>query len=194
MIELSRVIFVASSIYLVLLVLRIMSSWLRGANMEGATDLLRRATDPYLQFFARMRILQTSGGLDLPALAGLAVMIMIVTVTRALSQGAEPSLALVGLIIAIVVLQMARWVTLIFLLATVGHFIMLRFVGRTDSPVARMIEAISRPPVNLIQRYIPLGPTRNEDGYLILAIVLCFAGWIAVQVLGGLLAPVATPA
>jgi len=141
-----------------------------------------------------MRILQTSGGLDLPALAGLAVMIMIVTVTRALSQGAEPSLALVGLIIAIVVLQMARWVTLIFLLATVGHFIMLRFVGRTDSPVARMIEAISRPPVNLIQRYIPLGPTRNEDGYLILAIVLCFAGWIAVQVLGGLLAPVATPA
>jgi hypothetical protein len=200
MIDFFRVLSVASRIYLALLLLRMMSSWLRGASLggvtdlvRGATDLLRRATDPYLQFFARARFLQTSGGLDLPALAGLAVMIMVVTVSGALAQGAEPTWALVGLIIAAVLLQMTRWVVLIFLFSTVGNFIMLRFVGRTDSPLARLIEALARPPVQLVQRYVRLGPTRNEDGYLMLAMGLCFAAWIVVQILGALLSRVALP-
>ena len=179
-----------ASIYLMLLVLRFITSWLRGPSQVGAADLLRRVTDPYLRFFASVVPSRAAGGLDMSALVAFAVLMLAREIFQFGAAGFDLTLRLMGWLAALVVMQIVRWIATIFLLATLAQWWMVRFVGRSDSPLARVTEAISRPSLNLAQRYFRLGPGKDEDVYLLMAALASGVVTVAVWVLYGIVASV----
>ena len=185
--QLFQILSVATSIYLVLLILRIVTSWLRGPSLGGPNDLLRKVTDPYLRFFASIVPARAAAGLDISSLVGLGVLIVARTIFQAGAAGVDLTLRLIAWVTALVLVGMSRWIAVIFLLATLAQWWMARYVGGTGSPVARVTEAISRPPLTLVQRYLRLGPGKDEDTYLLVASVACGLATVALWLLYGAL-------
>jgi uncharacterized protein YggT (Ycf19 family) len=185
-----RVINAALIIYMVLIVLRIMSSWLRGANLgpwvNTLTRYLHQATDPYLQLFARFGFLRSSG-LDFTPMAGIFVLVIAAEMTRRLAtqQQVTPEYFLGVTVYA--AWRMVSIVLLVLLVACVARFVSLRFLGRVDSPVSRITEALSAAPVRGVARFINLREHGSELNYLLVAIVVLFGLWIAGRVLAGFL-------
>lgn len=187
-----RVIHVALIVYLLLIVLRIMSSWLGGTAPSDAvrtvTHYLRQATDPYLQLFYRFSFLR-SGGLDFTPMAGVFVLVVAAEMTR---QLADQQQVTGGFFLGVAVFaawRMLSIVILVFLVACIARFVTLRFLGRTDTPLARMVQALTQAPLRAVARYLPLGEHGSEVNYLLVTSVLLFGIWIAGRVVAGLLVP-----
>ncbi len=188
--EFFRVINIALVIYLVLIVLRIMASWLRGvapgsAGAGGAADAiahyLRQATDPYLQMFYRFTFLR-AGGMDFTPLAGIFVLVVAAEMTRQLANQQQVTIGYFLGVSVFAAWRMASIVVLVFLVACVARFVTLRFLGRTDTPMARMVSALADAPVRAVARHIPLRESGSEANYLLVTIVILFALWIAGRV------------
>ena len=183
--EFFRVINIALVCFMVLIVLRIMSTWFRGAAGDSAagtiSHYLRQLTDPYLQIFYRFTFLR-AGGMDFTPLAGIFVLVVASEMTRQLANQQQVT---VGYFLGVSVFaawRMASIVVLVFLVACVARFVTLRFLGRTDTPIARMVNALAQAPVRAVSRYISLRESGSEANYLLVTIVILFAVWIAGRV------------
>jgi YggT family protein len=177
-----RVINVALIIYLLLIVLRIMASWFRGVAPGAAANTLinylRQATDPYLQLFYRFTFLRT-GGMDFTPLAGIFVLVVASEMTRQLATQQQVTAGYFLGVSVFAAWRMASVIVLVFLVACVARFVTLRFLGRTDTPLARMVQALAQAPVRTVARYIALGESGSEANYLLIAICILFGIWIA---------------
>ena len=183
--EFFQVINIALVCFMVLIVLRIMSTWFRGAGGDGAagtiSHYLRQITDPYLQLFYRFSFLR-AGGMDFTPLAGIFVLVVASEMTRRLAGQQEVT---VGYFLGVSIFaawRMASIVVLVFLVACVARFVTLRFLGRTDTPIARMVQALAQAPVRVVSRYVSLREGGSEANYLLVTIVILFAVWIAGRV------------
>jgi uncharacterized protein YggT (Ycf19 family) len=183
--EFFRVINIALIIYLLLIVLRIMASWFRGVAPGTAantlTNYLRQATDPYLQLFYRFTFLRTAG-MDFTPLAGIFVLVVASEMTRQLATQQRVTAGYFLGVSVFAAWRMVSIIVLVFLVACVARFVTLRFLGRTDSPMARMVQALAQAPVRTVARYITLGESGSEANYLLITIFILFGIWIAGRV------------
>lgn len=188
--EFFRVINAALIVYLLLIVLRIMSTWLGGMAPGGAartfTHYLRQATDPYLQLFYRFSFLR-AGGLDFTPMAGVFVLVVASEMTRQLANAEQVTAGDFLGVAVFAAWRMASVVLLMFLVACIARFAILRFLGRTDTPLARMVQALSQAPVRAVARYVPLGEHGSEVNYLLVTSVLLFGIWVVGRVVTDLL-------
>lgn len=180
-----RVINIALVCYMVLIVLRIMSTWIRGPAADGVagtvSHYLRQLTDPYLQMFHRFTFLR-AGGMDFTPLAGIFVLVVASEMTRQLANQQQVSMGYFLGVSIFAAWRMASIVVLVFLVACVARFVTLRFLGRTDTPIARMVGALAQAPVRAVSRYISLRESGTEANYLLVTIVILFGVWIAGRV------------
>ena len=180
-----RVINIALVCFMVLIVLRIMSTWFRGTAEDGAVNTvshyLRQITDPYLQLFHRFTFLR-AGGMDFTPLAGIFVLVVASEMTRQLANQQQVTMGYFLGVSLFAAWRMASIVVLVFLVACVARFVTLRFLGRTDTPIARMVSTLAQAPVSVVSRYISLREAGSEVNYLLLTIVILFATWIAGRV------------
>lgn len=180
-----RVINVALIAYLLLIVLRSMSSWLRGMAPGTAANTvanyLRQVTDPYLQLFHRFSFLR-AGGMDFTPLAGIFVLVVAAEMTRQLANQQQVTAGYFLGVTVFAAWRMVSVVVLVFLVACVARFVILRFLGRTDTPLARMVQVLTQAPVRTVARYVPLGEHGSEANYLLLASVMLFGIWIVGRV------------
>ena len=180
-----RVINIALVCFMVLIVLRIMSTWFRGTAEDGAVNTvshyLRQITDPYLQLFHRFTFLR-AGGMDFTPLAGIFVLVVASEMTRQLANQQQVTMGYFLGVSLFAAWRMASIVVLVFLVACVARFVTLRFLGRTDTPIARMVSTLAQAPVSVVSRYISLREAGSEVNYLLLTIVILFAIWIAGRV------------
>lgn len=187
-----RVINAALIVYLLLIVLRIMSSWLGGMAPGSAagtfTHYLRQATDPYLQLFYRFSFLR-AGGLDFTPMAGVFVLVVAAEMTRQLANEEQVTAGSFLGVAVFAAWRMASIVLLMFLVACIARFAILRFLGRTDTPLARMVQALSQAPVRAVARYVPLGEHGSEANYLLVTGVLLFGAWVVGRVVTAWLVP-----
>ena len=185
-----RVINVALIIYLLLIVLRIMASWFRGVAPGDAVNTfvnyLRQVTDPYLQLFYRFTFLR-AGGMDFTPMAGIFVLVVATEMTRQLANQQRVTAGYFLGVSVFAAWRMASIIVLVFLVACVARFVTLRFLGRTDTPMARMVQALAQAPVRAVARYIPLGENGSEANYLLITIVMLFGIWIVGRVVTGFL-------
>jgi YggT family protein len=61
-------------VYMILLVLRILLSWIRGVVLGKSWELLVRVTDPYLSLFSRIRFLR-QGLFDFTPIAAIRLLL-----------------------------------------------------------------------------------------------------------------------
>ena len=183
--EFFQVINIALICYMALIALRIMSTWFRGTAADGAantiTHYLRQVTDPYLQLFHRFGFLR-AGGMDFTPMAGIFVLVVAAEMTRQLANQQQVTMAYFLGVSVFAAWRMASIVVLVFLVACVARFVTLRFLGRTDTPIARMVNALAQAPVSAVSRYIPLRESGSEANYLMLTIVILFGVWIGGRV------------
>ena len=183
--EFFQVINIALICFMVLIVLRIMSTWFRGTAGDGAVNTighyLRQITDPYLQLFYRFTFLR-AGGMDFTPLAGIFVLVVASEMTRQLANQQQVTLGYFLGVSIFAAWRMASIVVLVFLVACVARFVTLRFLGRTDTPIARMVNALAQAPVRTVSRYIPLRDAGSEANYLLVTIVILFGIWVAGRV------------
>lgn len=183
--EFFRVINIALVGFMLLIVLRIMSTWFRGAAGGGVVDTisnyLRQITDPYLQIFYRFTFLR-AGGMDFTPMAGIFVLVVASEMTRQLANQQQVTMGYFLGVSIFAAWRMASIVVLVFLVACVARFVTLRFLGRTDTPIARMVNALAQAPVRTVARYISLRESGSEANYLLLTIVILFAVWMAGRV------------
>ena len=170
---------------MVIIVLRIMSTWFRGPAGEGTvgtvSQYLRQITDPYLQMFSRFTFLR-AGGMDFTPLAGIFVLVVASEMTRQLANQQEVTIGYFLGVSIFAAWRMASIIVLVFLVACVARFVTLRFLGRTDTPIARMVYALSQAPVRAVSRYISMRESGSEANYLLVTIVILFAVWIGGRV------------
>ena len=115
-------------------------------------------------------------------MAGIFVLVVASEMTRQLANQQQVTVAYFLGVSVFAAWRMASIVLLVFLVACVARFVTLRFLGRTDTSIARMVNALAQAPVSVVSRYIPLRESGSEANYLLVTIVILFGVWIAGRV------------
>ena len=185
-----RLLAAVSSLYMLLLIARIILTWFPTALEGKPMDLLASATEPYLNLFRGISILR-SETLDFSPIAALAVMSV---VTQILTTAANYGRVSVGLILALIL--RAGWSIFAFFFGFLGVAMVARlvaFLARWNSlhPVWRVVDALINPVMFRLNRAIYRDRIVNFRQGLLTGIIVLFGlrivGGILVGLLQGLL-------
>ncbi|MBU0926996.1 MAG: YggT family protein, partial [Spirochaetes bacterium] len=147
-----RLLGAATSIYMLLCVVRVFMSWFPTQALGRPGELVERATDPYLSLWRRIPVLR-AGGVDFSPIAALAALSGLSRLFSVASYGALTLGVALALIVEIV------WAPVGFLL---GFFVVLivarivAYIARWNSlhPVWRAVDAMINPVLFRIKRFV----------------------------------------
>lgn len=142
----------ATSIYMLLCVVRVFMSWLPSARLGKPAELVERATEPYLSWWRRFPVLR-SGGVDFSPIAALAALSGLSRLFTVASYG---GLSL-GVVLALVV--EVAWSPFGFLLGFFAVLVIARIVAyaarwNSLNPLWRAIDAMINPVLFRIKRFV----------------------------------------
>jgi YggT family protein len=142
-----------TSLYMLLIFIRIMLTWFSGVNYGKPYALLSGITDPYLNWFRRFPALRIAS-LDLSPIAALAVLSVVNTIFSTLARYGRISL---GIILALCL--SALWSAVSFILGFFIVIIALRLIAYLSnrdiySTFWRIIDTLSQPVLYRIGRIV----------------------------------------
>ncbi|MDR2537541.1 MAG: YggT family protein [Treponema sp.] len=146
-----------TSLYMILIFVRIMLTWFSGAQYGRPLEILSGITDPYLNWFRRFTVLR-AGMLDLSPIVAMAVLSLVNQVFLTLARYGHIRL---GIILAMLV--SALWSAASFLLGFFTVVLILRliaYLARQDiyyNPFWKIVDTISQPVLYRIKRIL-FGP------------------------------------
>lgn len=185
-----RVLAAAVSLYMLLIMARIILTWFPAALEGKPMVLLSSATDPYLNLFRGISFLR-SGTMDFSPIAALAVLSVL---TQILSTAAAYGRITLGIVLALIL--RAGWSIFAFLFGFLGLAMTARLVAylaRWNSlhPVWRVVDALINPVMFRLNRAIYRDRIVNFRQGLLTGIIILFGlrilGGILVGLLAGLL-------
>ncbi|MDR2501559.1 MAG: YggT family protein [Treponema sp.] len=175
-----------TGLYMILIVIRIMITWFNGVPAGKPLALLCSITGPYLGWFRRFRALRFAA-LDLSPILALGVLSLCNTV---FSQLAFYGTVTLGFILSIALSVL--WSALSFILGFFIVILLLRLAAyltrrNVYSPFWRIIDALSRPVLFRIQRFLFPNRIINYLAALIIAvgILLALAAGLGVLIAWG---------
>jgi YggT family protein len=178
-----------TSLYMILIFVRIVFTWFSGANYGKPLEVLSRVTDPYLYWFRRFPVLKV-GFLDLSPIVAMSVLSLMNQVFVTLSRYGQIRL---GIILAMIV--SALWAAASFLLGFITLVLLLRLVAyftRQDvyyNQFWRIVDTISKPVLYRIKRIL-FGPRIvNYRNGLIVSILTLVALMMGLRFLIGFSLP-----
>jgi len=171
----SAVIFV----YTLLLALRIILTWFRGANFGKPWDYLCRITDPYLNIFRGIRFLRM-GMFDFTPLAGILVLVILQGIVNQLSYRTISLSNVLGIII-LAVWRSGVWIVIFFIILaavrTLGYFI----ARDQSSPLWKTMDVMLGPVTGAVSRML------RRDLEFIQALLITLAGLLIIAIVGSLI-------
>ncbi|WP_304221338.1 YggT family protein [Gracilinema caldarium] len=180
---LMRILASITTVYMILLFLRIMLSWFDSPLSLGrSADLISRVTDPYLNWFRRFPQLRTEQ-LDFSPLAALAVL--------ALANNIFLTIAVYGRITVGIILSMllsSIWSAVAFVISFFIVILVVRLIAyilgsNNVHPIWRSVDALSKPLLYRVNRLIFRDRlVTYKTGILTTVIVL-----LAIRIAGGIL-------
>lgn len=171
-----------TGLYMILIVIRIMITWFNGIPAGKPLAMLCSITDPYLGWFRRFRALRF-GALDLSPILALGVLSIGNTI---FSQFAFYGAVTLGFILSITLSVL--WSALSFILGFFIVILLLRIIAylthrNVYSSFWRIIDALSRPVLFSIQRFLFPNRIINYLTALIIAIGVLLASAAGIGVL-----------
>ena len=144
MAQLMRVLSFFVSVYMLIVVIRIVLTWFSGIGHSGFQSAVARITDPYLNWFRRFPFLRM-GFLDLSPIAALGVLSLVNRVFGALARYGRIT---IGIILAMAV--QVLWGALSFFLGFLIIVLVLRlaaFLAKADNsgPFWSVVDNLSQP-------------------------------------------------
>ncbi|MDR1566412.1 MAG: YggT family protein [Treponema sp.] len=174
-----------TSIYMLILLVRILLTWFSGVSYSRPVEVLSRITDPYLDWFRRFPVLRI-GRLDLSPVAALAVLSVANRTFAILARYGTISL---GIILAMFL--QALWSAVSFILGFSILILILRLIAyltsrNTYSPFWRIIDTISQPLLFRINRILFGDRIVHYRTGLIAALLVLGAAMMVLGVLVGI--------
>ena len=169
-------------VYMILLVLRILLSWIRGVVLGKSWELLIRVTDPYLSLFSRIRFLR-QGMFDFTPIAAILTLVVALNVIQSIQRFGTIT---VGRFLGIV--TGALWsglafLLVLFLILAIVRAIVLAVRPGPETQVTSAVGTMVEPVVSLVRRIFPARRPLTDPQYLYLTIAFLFV----VRLLGGYL-------
>lgn len=151
---LMRILASITTIYMILLFIRIMLTWFNGpVSLSRSIELLSRITDPYLQWFHRFPQLRTEV-MDFSPVAALAVLALVNNIFLTIAVYGRITL---GIILSMILSSL--WSAVAFVLSFFIVILALRFVAyvlgsNNVHPLWRAIDTLSKPVLYRVNRLI----------------------------------------
>ena len=141
------------SVYMLILFIRILLTWFRGASLGRPYEILCRITDPYLNYFRRFTRLKTDR-IDFSPLAAILVLVIVQNIFRTLATLGRISL---GIFLSLIV--GAGWSALSFLLTFLFVIILIRLLSlmmssASSSTMWKTLDYLINPVVERIRSII----------------------------------------
>ena len=177
-----RVLSGAASVYMLLLLLRIMLTWFHVTIGDRPSFLLSRLTDPYLGLFRRIGFLRTER-VDFSPLAAFLVLGILVNILNTIAAYGTIT---VGIVLAIILNSLwssVSWIVTFFLILEVIRLVLLLADRGGASPYVTTLDIILRPLLTWLSGLLLRGRPISHRGILICGI----AALLLVSVLGRLL-------
>ncbi len=169
-------------VYLLLLSLRIVLTWFRGAPFGRPWELLCRVTEPYLSQFYRIRFLRKDA-LDFTPIAAVLVLVVLLDLVNALIYYGTITLGLFLAAVLSAVWSGASFLLLLFLFVGIIRAVGLLFRSRPSSNLWRVVDVLMQPVVARVMKLVALGERAGYTQYLFLTIGFLFVAWL----LGGVI-------
>ncbi|QQO11081.1 YggT family protein [Breznakiella homolactica] len=160
-----------TSIYMILIFIRVLLSWFSGASYGRVYEILARITDPYLNWFRRFPALRT-GTFDFSPIVALAVLSLLNNIFLTAAVYGRISL---GIILALVL--SALWSAVSFILSFCIIILVIRLIAYLTnrniySTFWRIIDSLSQPILYRINRLIFRDRITNYKTGIITAVVV----------------------
>ncbi len=168
-------------VYLLILSIRIILTWFKGSFQGKAGELLKQATDPYLEIFSRITFLK-QGMFDFTPLAGILVLVVALDLVNVLLVYERIT---IGLLFASIISALwggLSFILLLFLVLGVVQIVSARFSRNSESPLLRMIKLMFQPIIDLVARFLRPGRELSYNQYLYISLGLIFF----IRLLGGI--------
>lgn len=168
-------------VYLMILSIRIILTWFKGSFQGKAGELLKQATDPYLEIFSRITFLK-QGMFDFTPLAGILVLVVALDLVNVLLVYERIT---IGLLLASIISALwggLSFILLLFLVLGVVQIVSARFSRNSESPLLRMIKLMFQPIIDLVARLLRPRRELSYNQYLYITLGLIFF----IRLLGGI--------
>ncbi|MEE8589885.1 MAG: YggT family protein [Spirochaetia bacterium] len=169
-------------VYMILLVLRILLSWIRGAVYGKPWELLVRVTDPYLSLFSRIRFLR-QGMFDFTPIAAILTLVVALNVIQSIQRFGTITVGrFLGIVTGAVWSGLAFLLVLVLILAIVRAVVLAVRPGQ-ETQITSAVGMMVEPVVSLVRRIVSARSPLTDRQYLYLTIAFLFI----VRILGGYL-------
>lgn len=169
-------------VYMILLVLRILLSWIRGSVFGKPWELLVRVTDPYLSLFSRIRFLR-QGMFDFTPIAAILTLVVALNVIQSIQRFGTITVGrFLGIVTGAVWSGLAFLLVLFLILAIVRAIVLAVRPGQ-ETQITSAVGMMVEPVVSLVRRILPARRPLADHQYLYLTIAFLFI----VRLLGGYL-------
>ena len=142
------------SVYMVLLIIRVMLTWFRGSQQGALFHYLSMVTDPYLNWFRRFSVLRF-GMIDFSPIVAFVVLGFIINILASIAAYGKLT---VGIILALLVNGI--WSIISFIMVLFIIFIIIRLIGATVARggfianISPGIDSIIEPVTSWVRRTI----------------------------------------
>jgi YggT family protein len=177
-----RLLSAALVVYIILISMRLLLSWLSGAASGRPWRLLQQATDPYLKLFRGLHFLRR-GPFDFTPVAAIMMLVVALDLVSAILLYGRFTLGiLLGAALG-ALWSGVSFLLLLFLILAVLRLLLLLFSRRLDAPVASLLESMARPAVAFVRGILPFAWLVKETHALIvvitaLVILRLLGGWL----------------
>ena len=169
-------------VYLMILSIRIILTWFKSSFQGKAGELLKQATDPYLEIFSRITFLK-QGMFDFTPLAAILGLVVALDLVNGLLVYGRIT---IGLLLASIISALwggLSFILLIFLVLGVVQIVSALFSRNSASPMLQMINQMFQPIIDLVTRFLRPKRELSYNQYLYISLGLIFF----IRLLGGIL-------
>jgi YggT family protein len=172
------------SIYSLVVLFRIIITWVRGANLGRAEEIIGSIVDPYLNWFRRFTFLRI-GAIDLSVIAAIITLSIVTGITAELAITARISIGIILSIIILRVLGAALFFLTIFLILSVIRLLGIFFQANTANRFWIVIDQIVQPMVHaVVYRIVKDRALSYRNALIIFSVLL-----LAVVIIGRIATP-----
>jgi YggT family protein len=164
-------------LYLFLLSARIVLSWFSGTSMGRPWDLLKRATDPYLGLFYRLRFLRR-GPVDFTPVVAVLALVVLLDLVNELIRGGRITVGLAASSLLRAGWSGAGFLLLLFLVVGVLRAIPLVFRALPGATLWKTLDLLVQPPVAWVSRLFRLEGRASYAQRLLLTLGLLLVAWL----------------
>ena len=155
------------SVYMLLIFIRVLLTWFQGPSLGRPFEILSSITDPYINYFRRLKFARI-GNMDFSPIIAVMVLIILLQIISSLYMFGKITLGIVLGIIVMAIWSSISWILSFFIILIVIRLMAQLFRFDAVSPLLRTVDIIIHPLLEFLQTKLLKGRIISfQNGLLI---------------------------